>query len=223
MRGAYLTSSIGKKQLMAVTGLAWCGFVFGHMAGNLLYLVGPDAFNLYGHGITKNKAIYYAIETGLLVTFVLHVLFALMVVSANRRARPVGYAKGQQGSDKTAATFASRTMVYSGLLILVFVVLHLITFRFGPYYPTTADGMEVRDLAKLMEETFLSTGYFAWYAFSMVVLALHLSHALWSAFQTLGLIPFGKEPALRKLSLAFGWLVGIGFAANPIYIYFFRG
>lgn len=223
MTGAYLRSSIGKKQMMAITGLAWCGFVTGHMLGNLLYLVGPDAFNAYGHGITSNKPVYYAIETGLLLTLVLHIVFAFMVVMENRAARPVGYAVGQQKSGKTAATFASRTMKYSGALILVFVVLHLITFKYGPYYPTAgADGHEIRDLARIMNEVFASPGYVIWYAAAMLMLAFHLTHALWSSLQTLGLIPHGREKALRCVSYAYGWAVAIGFVVNPLYI-FFRG
>lgn len=223
MKGSYLCSSIGKKQMMAVTGLAWCGFVTGHMLGNLLYLVGPEAFNAYGHGITSNKPLYYAIETGLLLTLLGHIFFALLVVLDNRRARPIGYSVGQQGSDKSAASFASRTMKYSGLLVLVFIVLHLITFRFGTYYSATLKGEEVRDLAQLMTEIFSSAGYVAWYAVAMLMLAFHLSHALWSSLQTLSLIPAGKEKGLRCLSQAYGWIVAIGFLLNPIYIYFFKG
>lgn len=219
---AYLCSSIGKKQMMAITGLAWCGFVAGHMLGNLLFLVSPEAFNAYGHGITSNKAIYYTIEAGLLLTLTLHVVFAILVVLGNKSARPVGYAMSAQRGEKTAASFASRTMKYSGMLILVFVIQHLITFRFGPYYPTALDGKEIRDLAKLMEEVFASSGYVAWYLLCLTLLAFHLSHALWSSLQTMGWIPASKEVCLRKLSLAFGWLVAIGFAANPIVI-FLRG
>lgn len=220
MRGAYLTSSIGKKQMMAITGLAWCGFVTAHMAGNLLYLVGPDAYNSYGHAITSNKALLYTAEAGLVLTLTLHILFAILVVIGNAKARPVGYAKSQQGNDKTAATFASRTMKYSGALILVFVVLHLITFKYGPHYSVAAaNGAEIRDLAKLMEEVFVQTGYFVWYLVAMIMLCFHLEHALWSSLQTLGLIPAGREPAIRKLSYGFGIAVSVGFFLNPLYIF----
>ncbi|MGZ3720290.1 MAG: succinate dehydrogenase cytochrome b subunit, partial [Bdellovibrionota bacterium] len=159
----YLCSSIGKKQLMALTGLGWCGFVFSHMVGNLLYLVGPDAYNNYGNNITGNKEIYYTIEAGLVTMLVLHVLFAAMIVLKNRHARPVGYAVGQNRSDKTAATFASRTMALSGTLVLVFIVFHLIHFRFGVEYPYQYKGQEIRDLARLMREFFQNGGYVAAY------------------------------------------------------------
>jgi succinate dehydrogenase / fumarate reductase cytochrome b subunit len=219
MSACYLKSTIGKKQMMAVTGLAWCGFVVGHMLGNLLYLVGHESYNAYGAGITGGN-LYYAIEAGLLATLLGHMFFAMLVVLGNRSARPIGYAVSPQGKDKTGATFASRTMAYSGTLILVFIVLHLITFRFGTHYEATAHGEPVRDLARLMQEVFSSAGPVLWYVIALAVLALHLSHALWSSLQTLGLIPGGKESGIRKLSYAFGILVSVGFVVNPLYIFF---
>jgi len=222
MSASYLSSTIGKKQMMAITGLAWCGFVTGHMLGNLLYLVGPEAFNAYGHGITSSN-LYYAIEAGLAATLLGHIFFAFLVVMANRAARPVGYFVSPQGKAKTGATAASRTMAISGTLILVFIVLHLITFRFGTHYDGVAHGVPVRDLSRLMKEVFSSAGYVVWYVIALTVLAGHLSHALWSSLQTLGLIPGGKECAFRKASYAFGLLVSIGFVVNPLYIFFTRG
>lgn len=218
----YLCSPIGTKQLMALTGLGWCGFVFAHMAGNLLFLVEPGAYNAYGNAITGG-ALYYLMEAGLLTLLLAHIAAAAAVVIRNRRARPVGYAVGQQGSAKTAATFASRTMALSGLLVLVFIVLHLITFRFGPDYPFAYKGEDIRDLHRLMVEVFQSAGYTAWYLIALSVLSLHLQHALWSSLQTMGWIPGGKEMPIRKLSYCFGALVSVGFAINPIYIFFFGG
>lgn len=217
----YFFSTIGKKQMMAATGLAWCGFVMGHMLGNLLYLVGPESFNAYGHGITSGN-LYYFIEAGLVATLLGHMFFALLVVLGNRAARPVGYAVSPQGKAKTSATVASRTMAYSGALILVFIVLHLITFRFGTHYEGTAHGQPVRDLSRLMHEVFSQAGYVIWYVIALAVLAMHLSHALWSSLQTLGFIPGGKEAAVRKLSYAFGIFVSVGFVVNPLYIFFFQ-
>src|SRR5262249_43790150 len=100
MSAKFLCSSIGKKQAMAITGLGWCGFVFAHMTGNLIYFLGPAAYNDYSESITGNKEFYYPIEIGLLTLLVLHILFAAAVVISNRRARPVGYAMGQGGSER---------------------------------------------------------------------------------------------------------------------------
>jgi succinate dehydrogenase / fumarate reductase cytochrome b subunit len=220
MTGSYLKSSIGKKQMMAISGLAWCGFVTAHMAGNLFYLVGPEAFNQYGHAITGNKELYAVAEIGLLVTFVMHVLFALLVVIDNAKARPIGYAVSPQRGEKTAASFASLTMRYSGLLILAFLIMHLIQFRFGTYYSFQTKTEEIRGLYQLMSEIFASGLIVAIYVVCLGAIGLHLSHALWSALQTLALIPPGREKGLRRLSVVFGVVIALGFVVNPLYIYF---
>jgi succinate dehydrogenase / fumarate reductase cytochrome b subunit len=219
---SFLTSSIGKKQLMGIAGLFWCGFVLTHMLGNLLYLVGPDAYNAYGNSITSIKELYYPLEVALALTLIVHVVFGILVSVENKRARPVGYAVKPGMGTKGQASFGSKTMVYTGLLIFVFIILHLIKFRFGVHYPYQMDGHEIRDLHRLMSETFAGWGYTAWYLVCLYVLGLHLSHALWSSVQTLGLVPNGKEITFLRVSQAFGWIVAIGFALNPIYI-FLRG
>ncbi len=213
---AYFSSSIGKKQIMGLTGLGLCGFVLTHMIGNLLYLKGPDAYNGYSLALTSNHLIYVA-EGGLIAMFVLHVLFAIWVSAENRAARPIGYAKAPK--KKGAADLSSKTMLLSGLVVLAFVVLHLITFKFGPEYPYTIHGEEGRDLHKLMTEVFLQPLYTAWYVLAISILGLHLSHALWSSLQTLGLVGLGKEKKVRLLSYAFGVVIVVGFLVNPIYIY----
>lgn len=219
MSRRYALSSIGKKQVMGISGLLWCGFVLSHMVGNLLYLVGPDAYNAYGHAITGNKMIYYPMEFGLLLTLTLHVVFAILVAKGNRAARPVGYAVNPGMGTKGYASIASKTMAYTGFLVLVFIILHLITFRFGVHYDFEHNGVMIRDLHRLMTETFQSVGYTAWYLVCLFVLGLHLSHAFWSSLQTMALIPPGRECALRCLSQAFGWSIAIGFAINPIIIH----
>lgn len=219
----YFCSSIGKKQMMAITGLGWCVFVLTHMLGNLFYFLGPEAYNAYGHAITGNKEIYYPMEMGLLATFLGHIFFAALVVMDNRKARPTGYAVSPNSGKKGRASMASRTMALSGMVTLVFVVLHLITFRFGEYYPFQFKGEEIRDLHLLMTNIFASVGYTAWYIFALFILGSHLSHALWSSLQTLGLVKTGKDLKVLCLSKAFGWIVALGFMANPIYIHFFKG
>lgn len=219
---SYLCSSIGKKQIMGITGLGLCGFVLSHMLGNLLYLMGPEAYNSYGHGITGNKPIYYTIEMGLLFCFLAHVFFAILVSKESRAARPIGYAVNPSGMGKKgAASLSSRTIRLSGMVIFAFVIWHLITFRFGPEYAFDLKGAEIRDLHRLMTEVFASVLYVGGYAFALIVLGMHLSHALWSSLQTLSLIPPAKEKKLLCLSYLFGWGVAIGFFLNPLYIFFF--
>jgi succinate dehydrogenase / fumarate reductase cytochrome b subunit len=162
-------------------------------------------------------------EVVLALSLAVHVIFGLLVSLENRRARPVGYAVNPGLGTKGYASLSSKTMAYTGMLIFVFIILHLIKFRFGVDYPFESDGKEIRDLHRLMTEIFASWGYVVWYLICLYVLGLHLSHALWSSFQTLGLVPNGKERKLLFASQVFGWVVAIGFALNPIYIYFWRG
>jgi succinate dehydrogenase / fumarate reductase cytochrome b subunit len=218
--GTFLNSSIGKKQLMAVTGLMWCGFVLTHMAGNLLMLVGADTYNSYGDKIVNNPFILLA-EGGLVVTLLMHIVSAARVVLGNRAAKPDKYAVSAQGKGK--ASLASRTMALSGTLILAFLVLHLITFKFGAHYSATVHGAEIRDLYLLAKEVFANSLYVGWYAFSMVVLSLHLQHALFSSLQTLGFVPAALEKKLRCLSVGFGVVVSLGFMVGPLYFYFLGG
>ncbi len=218
---AYLGSYIGQKQLMAVTGLAWCLFVLVHMTGNLLYLKSAEAYNAYSNGITSNHLLLYVAEAGLAFTLITHIFFAINVTIANRRARPIGYAVKPHGK-KGGVNIASRTLALSGALIFVFVILHLNTFKYGPEYSFPYNGGEIRDLHRLMTEIFHSTGYFAWYMIALAVLGAHLSHALWSSLQTLGLVKGGREKKVYCVSVLFGVIVAVGFMVNPLYIYLTR-
>lgn len=212
----YLCSSIGKKQLMALTGLAWCGFVLVHMLGNLLVLVGPAAYNNYGHKIISNPALPLA-EGALVLTFVLHVVFAILVTRENRAARTNRYLVSPK--EKGAASASSKTMIYSGMLTLAFLILHLVKFKYGPYYPMQHEGAEIRDLYKLMQESFVQPLVFGWYVLCLIMLGMHLKHALQSSLNTFG---FVSECALKKISCAYGFIVSIGFLVTPVY-FFFRG
>jgi succinate dehydrogenase / fumarate reductase cytochrome b subunit len=132
--GKYLSSSIGSKQLMGITGVGLSLFLLLHMLGNLLILAGPEAFNMYGHKMTTNPLLYAA-EIGLLVLFFTHVIKSISNTLRNRAARPVSYAKSPNGEKHT--TPVSKTLMGQGIIILVFVILHLITFKYGPQYKVT--------------------------------------------------------------------------------------
>ncbi len=214
----YFSSTIGRKQLMAVVGLGLCGFVLAHVLGNFLMFVGPEAYNRYGHGIITNPLIKVA-EAGLVVMFLLHVFLGISVSILNRKSRETKYAVSATG-DK-GASLASRTMLEQGLVILVFVILHLITFKFGPVYDVTYDGVVMRDLFRLMHEVFQSPIYVGGYVFAMAVLTLHLSHGLKSSLQTLGAHHPKYECKLKMVSCGYGLFVGLGFMIQPIYMMFF--
>lgn len=214
----FLKSTVGKKYIMGITGLVWAGFVFAHMAGNMLIFVSHDAYNMYGHNLTSGNIIYVA-EAILIVALLTHIICAIALTIQNKKARPQAYAKTPNG-DK-GARLASRTMGIQGTLILFFVIIHLVTFKFGTYYETTINGVVVRDLARLMVEIFKNPLVLAWYAVALFVLCAHLSHGFGSIFQSFGLMDRKYQPVITKLSWIYAIIVCLGFLSQPIYAYLF--
>jgi succinate dehydrogenase / fumarate reductase cytochrome b subunit len=214
---AYLGSSVGKKKVVGLTGLAISLFTLTHMAGNMLMFVSADAYNLYSHNLISNPAIYLA-EGGLVAFFLIHIILTVQLAMDNRAARPVGYMQAAHGVKRTS--FAAKTAILSGSLLLVFVILHLQTFKYGAVYTTTVDGVEMRDIYTLVVEKFHEPGYVAWYLLSLVILGMHLSHGFKASFQSLGLFA-ANHPTPTKLGWAFAILVAGGFITQPLAVYFF--
>jgi succinate dehydrogenase / fumarate reductase, cytochrome b subunit len=185
-----LTSTIGSKFLVAITGAILVGFLCGHLAGNLLIFKGPDALNSYARGLKDLGGLLWVARIGLLVAFVLHVFLAVRLQMRNREARPERY----QYPGTVQATTASVTMLYSGLLILAFVVYHLAHYTFGLVHETE-DGKNLLELHDKLgrHDVYEMTriGFSKWwvtlsYVVAQVVLWFHLSHGISSTFQTLG-------------------------------------
>jgi succinate dehydrogenase / fumarate reductase, cytochrome b subunit len=213
-----LSSTVGKKYLMGLTALIWVGFVFAHMAGNLLIFVSADAYNSYGHALTSTKLIYIA-EAILLAALIAHVFLAIQLTRINRRARPVGYNQGP-GKEKTAS-FGSRTMAFHGTLVLVFIISHLVTFKYGTVYMTNVNGVQMRDLHRLMVEVFAQPLAVAWYSVALILLGVHLRHGVGSVFQSFGLLHPSYQATIQKLSWAYSVIVIAGFLSQPIYVFLF--
>jgi succinate dehydrogenase / fumarate reductase cytochrome b subunit len=214
----YVGSSIGKKQIVAITSLFLNLFLLTHMTGNILILVGAEAYNKYAYTLTSTPLIYVA-EAGLLALFLTHVILAITVNKTNRDARQTSYAmirKRENGS-----TRASRTMILTGMIIFVFVVLHLMNFKFGAYYPITYDGVQMRDLYRLVIEDFKNPVIAGGYILALGILFTHLKHGVWSSFQTLGLNSTRTNRILRNGCLFFAALVCLGFSIAPVYAFFF--
>lgn len=210
----YFCSSVGKKQVMAVTGLLLCGFLVSHLLGNFLILLGSDAFNTYAHTLTSNKLIYVA-EAILAIVLLSHVIMAVRLRIENKLARPVPYLMRRKTGN--GETFASSTMIFSGALILVFLVTHLIHFKYGAYYTTNVDGVEMRDLYKVVIEYFRNPLYTAWYVVAMTVIGLHTSHGFWSAFQSLGLSHPKYTPKIKLISKIYAVFIAVGFSSLAIF------
>jgi succinate dehydrogenase / fumarate reductase cytochrome b subunit len=212
----YCRSSIGRKHLVAITGLLLCGFLVGHVSGNFLLLVGPDAFNLYAHKLVSLGALLYAIEAGLTGIFLLHLYLAIRLNLENKKSAGKYQVKKWTGR---GVTLMSASMPYTGLVLLVFIILHLKSLKFGSYYPTTVDGIQMRDLYRTTMEYFRSPLNVTWYVVAMIAAALHTSHGFASAFQSLGLNHPKYSKSVKYLSYLYGILVGGGFAFISIWAY----
>jgi succinate dehydrogenase / fumarate reductase cytochrome b subunit len=219
-------SSVGKKAFMAVTGLAMVLFLIGHLGGNLLLFTGrPELFNAYSHKLISLGPLLYLIELGLLAFFVTHIVSGVSVALDKRRARPAGYAVERSKGGPSRQTFSSRTMILSGLVLLIFTAVHLKTFKYGPDYRTTLDGVEVRDLYRLVVEKF-SRGhelYVLFYVGAMLFLGFHLRHGFWSAFQSLGVQHPRWTGLIYTAGIGLAALLAAGFLAMPIFLYFRGG
>lgn len=209
---ALLRTDIGRKALMGITGLLLIGFLIAHMLANLLVLFDVEGYNHYSHALTSNPLIYLA-ELALLVFFASHLVSGIAVTLRNRRARPVGYVQKRRADCTGRKSLASTSMIFSGIVMLVFVPLHILTFKFGPWY-MTADG-QMRDLHRLVVEVFQSPFYLAWYFVALPILGVHAWHGFGSGFESLG-VSYSKE--LRGVGQAIAVVLAVGFMAVPVYV-----
>jgi succinate dehydrogenase / fumarate reductase cytochrome b subunit len=212
------SSSVGTKVLIALTGLALFGFLIVHLAGNLLLLSGPEAFNAYSHKLISNPLIYLA-EAGLAAIFLVHVWKTVRNFGRNRAARPSRYEVKRPAGHTSRKTLSSTWMIVSGTTILVFLILHLKTFKFGPWYDAAEPG--VRDIYRLTIEVFHQPGYVIWYVIAMVLLGMHLRHGITSALQSLGAIPAGLTRKVLTAGAIVAALIAGGFAFIPVWVYLF--
>jgi succinate dehydrogenase / fumarate reductase, cytochrome b subunit len=195
---------------MAGTGLLLVGFLTTHLLGNALLFTGPDLFNEYAHKLSSTPLIYGA-EAILALIFLAHAYYGIRLYLRNRAARPVGYAIEPQSGDQT---LGSRTMIWSGLVVLAFLVLHIVTFKFGKAF-TLPGGM--KDLWTLVVTRFTAPWYSAIYIVSVLLLGAHLSHAAQSAIRTLGITRAGFRTGLRRLSWVLAIFFTLGFVSFPVY------
>lgn len=217
---SYFKSAPGKKLLMGLTGLVWSGFVFGHMAGNFLLFIGPDAYNLYGHMLTSGNIIY-VIESILIISLLVHIVCAISLTLSNKKARgPNTYAMTSKSEKKIYTP--SRYMAIQGSLLLFFIITHLIGFKFGTVYHTQIDGVIIRDLHRLVLEVFSQPVAVAWYLVALVALGFHLSHGFGSIFQSLGITNPRNAVVIKKMSYIYATVVSLGFIAQPLYVFLTR-
>ena len=215
---SFFISSVGRKYLMGVSGLGLIVFVLVHMLGNLLIFAGPKTYNLYAHQLEQSWIVI--LEIGLATLFVLHIALAFVLSVKNYLSRSVAYARSSWGEKQTA--LYQRTLLAQGALILVFVILHLITFKFGSYYEISYDEQTVRDLFRLVVEVFQQPLAFAWYLVALAVLFFHLLHGLESALKSLGLTESTiVQVWVKRLSWMYALFTVAGYMSQPIYVFFF--
>jgi succinate dehydrogenase / fumarate reductase cytochrome b subunit len=218
----FLRSSVLRKQIVAVTGLAMVGFLVAHLSGNLLIYAGPDAFNAYAEKLRGLGPLLWAMRAGLIAAFAIHVWFTVSLARENRTARNHRY---EVDSPKGDRSFATTTMFYTGIVVVAFLVLHLFDFTFGTktgpqsvvprIEPDVSQG-----LFGLVWNSFGPAGG-VWrvpvYVGVMAGIGLHLSHAIQSVFQTFGFNHPRYTPIIRVGSIVIGAAIALGFASIPIY------
>lgn len=213
-----LSTSVGSKFLVALTGLSLVGFLIIHLAGNLLVLLGPDHFNDYSHALISNPLVIPA-ELGLIALLLLHMFKALRHVVQGKTARPQPYTMKTWAGGPSRKTWASTTMAISGIILLAFLISHIATFKYGPYY--TVPETNVRDLSLLVIEVFKSPAWVIFYVVAMGVIGMHLRHGVSSAFQSLGLMTPGWTSFILSAGLGLAVVLAGGFALIPVWVYFF--
>lgn len=202
----FVDSSIGKKMVMAATGLVLFGFVVGHLSGNLLVYSGAEQMDAYAHFLREHPVALWGTRSLLLVCVIAHIMVAIALTADRMRARPVPYTVAAN----IQSSYAARTMIVSGPILALFVVYHILHFTLGTVHPHFTDSVHANVVA----------GFRQWpasavYIVAMLLLGHHLSHGLWSMFQTVGLNSPRWDTLLRRGADAVALLITLGNISIP--------
>lgn len=211
------SSSVGTKLLIGLTGLALFAYLILHLAGNALIFAGPGIFNEYSHKLISNPLIV-PIEIGLLLIFLLHIYKTVTMWMRNRDARPIGYERTAPAGHTSRKSFASSTMIGSGLITLLFVAVHVKQFRFGSWYQAAGEGA-IRDLYRTEVEVFSQPVWVLFYVVCTLIVGLHLRHGIASAFQSIGFDHPVYTRRLTAFGIVFAIVIGGGLALIPVLVY----
>lgn len=193
---------------MAVTGLMMIAFLITHVLGNLQVFAGPLKINEYAAALRRLGPLLWLARAGLLVALILHVIAAYQLTRRMQIGRPVGYTK----RDPQVSTFAARTIRWGGVLLFVFIVLHLLHFTFGTIHPA----FDHKDVYGNIVVGFQQWWVVLLYLIAMVGLGLHLYHGTWSSLRTLGLTRGSSHPLRRRGVAVLAWAIYLGFSVIPI-------
>jgi succinate dehydrogenase / fumarate reductase cytochrome b subunit len=204
-------SSVGKKSVMAASGILLVLFLFTHLVGNSTSFLGRDAFNTYAEKLHSMGNLIYIFEIGLLTVFTIHIFTGVLLYFENLKARPSRYNINKDDGDRS---WGSRTMPYTGLIIFIFILVHLDNFHF------TDKSIQNSDLVRNLLN---NPGLAVFYIFSLLGVALHVSHGFWSMFQSLGMNHPKYDLLIKKGALTFTILVGLVFIMIPVLAVFSSG
>ena len=220
-------SSVGLKFIMAITGMAMFLFVVAHMVGNLQVFLGAEEINRYGAFLQGNVELLWPARIGLLLIISLHIWSAVRLTAENRAARPQAYAR----HDLVVATYASRTMMMSGLIIFAFIIFHLLHYTVqvpavnmtGQDFRMLEDSQHRHDVFKMIILGFRNPLVSVFYVVAMGLLFLHLSHGVGAMFQSLGWRNPAYAAIIARFAVAATWLVFLGYVSIPIAVLFGYG
>jgi succinate dehydrogenase / fumarate reductase, cytochrome b subunit len=203
-------STNGKKAVMAVTGAILFGFIIGHLAGNLQIFEGREKLNAYGHFLHSIGELLWPVRIVLIVSVLLHITATVQLALLKKRARPVGYSR----KEAIASSYASRTMYWSGPIVLAFVIFHLLQFTAGYIHPESQfiEGDVYHNVVAGFQVWWVSV----WYIFSVSLLGLHLSHGISSMFQSLGYNHPKHTLVLKSAAVVIAVLITLGYISIPI-------
>lgn len=219
-----LKSQVGRKILTGITGIGLIIFIILHLAGNLTLFGEAEAFNLYTYSLESLGWILYILEAGLAICFLLHAYIGISIWWKRRKNRPEGYEKYQTKGGPSHNTWASRSMALTGVIILVFLVIHLTNFKFADTSMIAlSNGETGRNLKALVMESFQNPWYAFGYSFVLILLGVHLKHGFWSAFTSLTMKHKKYSKIIYGIGIIFALLIAIGFLFIPLYIYFTGG
>jgi len=213
------SSSVGTKIIIGLTGFALFLYLVIHIAGNLIVFFGPAAFNRYAYVLESNPLLPI-VELGLLAVFLIHVYKAVRMYLGNQEARPVRYAMKKRAGRPSRKSFASTTMIVSGLWLLAFIVIHVKAFRYGVEHEWPAGG---RDLYRLEMENLSNPFVVGFYVLSMVVVGSHLWHGIASSLQSLGFDHPVWTPRVLTTAKILAVLIAIGFMTIAVWVYLQHG
>lgn len=210
-------STIGKKAVMAVTGVVLFGFVLAHLVGNLQIFIPANSNGLYkideyAKMLHSMPAVLWAARLTLLTSVILHIWSSIALARTQNRARPVGYAK----KDNAHSSYASRTMMLSGPIIAVFIIYHLLHFTGGQVHPDYQEMSVHQNVVRGFQQIPASL----FYILAMTLLGFHLNHGLWSLFQSLGISHPRYTPYLKGFAQVFSFLIVAGNISMPLAILF---